>query len=415
MTNTAKITAKWIYPVSSPTIEDGVLIIENGKILKLGHRDEFLDIYIAHTIDLPHHIVMPGLINAHAHLELSNLKGNISNSLRFAGWIKEVVKYTKDANIEQFKDAVGAGLDELISHGVTTIADISISGSSLDLFRDKKIRGVVFHEIVGFEEKEAEDRIAQLKEKIETVYSTELISIGISPHSIYSVSPLLIKKAHNMAEKYKLPVAMHIAETCEEIDFTYGRDGDIKDLLFHLDKWDERWKAPECSPITYLDKLGALRGVLGIHCNYPETADIPLLKKYNISVVLCPLSNLWFKRRMRYPLINFLREDINVCLGTDSLASNNELNLFKEMREVKRLFPDLDSGKIIEMATKNGAYALSINNITGDISTGKDADIIAIDAKEVKNVSDIADYIIDGEHTIVLSMVKGLKVYSLSL
>lgn len=399
------ISAKWIYPVTSPPIKDGIVKISNNRISYIGKGKAENG---AEVIHLPHHILMPGLINSHAHLELSLLKGKVSKHQRFTAWIKDVLKNINTIFADDIRGFASAGCDELIKHGTTTLGDISTFGISHEILLNKGMRGVVFNEITGFNEACAEGRFNLLKERIDIQSSSNMVKKGVSPHAVYSVSPALFKKVFSLAESMKLKTTVHLSETEEEGIFTKTGTGDMKELLTYLNRWDPLWKPPNASSVEYLNRIYPLKRLLAAHCNYVSDSDIAILKKSDTSIVFCPLSNKWFDRvGEAYPLARFNKAGINVSIGTDSLASNDSLNLFKEMRQIKSLFHEIASSEIIAMATINGAKALSLEEDTGSIEEGKYADMIAIDVSDITKASDIPDYIVGYDGEVSLNMVGG--------
>ena len=153
------------------------------------------------------------------------------------------------------------------------------------------------------------------------------------------------------------------------------------------------WHPPGDSPVRYLNNIGVLKGIMGIHLNHVDDHDLDLLKENEVSVIFCPGSNQWFGRDIRYSLSGFLERGINVALATDSLASNWNLNLFLEMRRTNNLFTQLDYHPIIEMCTINGAKALNMENQIGDLSIGKYADMVIIDLPDHK-INDPEEYVV---------------------
>lgn len=393
MDKTSKIEAKWIIPVSSPPIEDGVIIIREGRIAFIGEKGGCPDIYCDEIIDCQQQIVMPGLINPHTHLALSGLKGRIRQGLGFTDWIREVVSYTREMSQEDVISSVKMGIDELVSAGTTTIGDISRSGYSLKILKESGLRGIVYKEVIGFNRSQREEEMESLRVCIESLSSNGKVIFGVSPHSPYTLSQELLKESYSFAVKRDYPVAIHIAETVSESEFIEKGTGEIRDLMIEFGLWDKGWYPPGDSPVRYLNNIGVLKGIMGIHLNHVDDHDLDLLKENEVSVIFCPGSNQWFGRDIRYSLPGFLERGINVALATDSLASNWNINLFLEMRRTNILFPQLDYHLIIEMCTINGAKALNMENQIGDLSIGKYADMVIIDLPDHK-INDPEEYVV---------------------
>jgi len=402
-----RINAGYILPVTSPVIQNGSILINNGRIQFIG-RETDCPHSPQQVLSYPNHLLMPGLVNAHTHLSLSNLKNNIKGAIRFVDWIKEIISHSSSMTDLDEKDAVKKGIKSLISSGTTTIGDISGSGVSMELMREMKVRGVVFLEIIGFKKSIKNDQMNWIDRFLRFSKSNGPVRCGLSPHAPYSVSPQLIQSAYHLAKAKQLPLAMHIAETIDELEFIGKGKGALRRLLEERDKWEPDWKPQKKSPIQYLESLNVLKGITGIHLNHMNEEDLKIIKKKNMSAVYCPGSNQWFQRKGPYPLMKFLKNKINVAIGTDSLASNDKLNMFEELTLIKKHFPDISDKILIQMATINGAKALGLENVTGSLETGKKADIIAL---KINKDDNIYKSILSSGGDIAFSMVEGEIIF----
>ena len=407
-----KIEADWILPITSPPIKDGVMIVNGNVIKAMGIKRELSSFPCDGTIDCSGRILLPGFINAHTHLELTGFRGRIKKGLSFTDWAREVVSIRRGLNGNEITSAIKDGLDELISSGVTTVGDFSQTGITRDILNEKGLKGTVFLEFAGFNPELKDEIIRQLKEKVDKILNPKLkienrkSKIGIAPHAPYSVSIELLKESHGLAKGKILPMAMHIAEMPEEIEFIKSGSGAIRDLLIEFSVWNDEWKAPNTTPVKYLHTLGILKGTTGIHLNIVTEDDIRILKENDVSVVYCPGSNKWFGRNWKYPLKEFLKNNINVAIGTDSLSSNERLNMFYEMRTIKENFPDIDNNTILKMATINGARAIGFEGEIGEIAIGRKADIIGIDIED-SSIKDPVEYVINSAEKVSFIMVDG--------
>lgn len=392
-------------PVSAPPFRGGGILIQGGRIARLLREEELTEVPGLDPWDGSRHILLPGLVDAHAHLELSAMAGR-PPSLPFTRWIRELVETVRGWQEEDFRISIRQGIRQLIRSGITTVGDISRTGLSFSLLSEAGLRGVVYHEVLGFAPALAAERMAALKEKIDPCLSQRVpVHPGVSPHSPFTLSPRLLRESCDYARQHRLPLAIHLAETAEEVAFLQGQGREIPELLAALGAWDESWSPPLTSPVGYLERLGVLEGIAGIHLNQVTEADLAILQARKVHVVFCPKSNAWFGRKGTYPLRAFLERGIPVALGTDSLASNDALNLFQEMRMAKRLFPFLSDALLLEMATVNGARALGLSDIVGDLAPGKEADLIAIAAPP--NLDDPVSYLVSQAEQAEWVMVAG--------
>ena len=384
------LSAEIILPVSYSPIFNAAILIENGRIRDIGIKDEIINRYRSHELmEFKDAALMPGLINLHAHLELTALKGRIFNEdTELMHWILRLVDEKKATSAEVLSSGSEKGITEAISTGTTTISDISTNGESFYKLKKTGIRGIVYKELLNFDDTKA---LCCWKKAIEDIESlrkdeTALLSIGISPHSPYSVSPRLLGLIQGYAEKENLKLTMHVSESREEIKFISEDKGPIKDIYLKRFKWDKykRQVFGDCkSPVEYLEKEGLLSPefllVHGVHLN---NDDIKRLARKGVPVVHCPRSNVFIGVGVA-PFYNLISEGITVGLGTDSCASNYSLNMWDEMRFAYLLHNRINDKKItaediIMAATINGAKALGLDDKTGTIEIGKEADIIAV-------------------------------------
>lgn len=406
-----RINAKYILPVSAPIIRNGSILVTDGKIRFIGEQNECPDNTPHQIFDYPNHLLMPGIVNSHTHLSLSYLKNKIKSGASFPYWIKKIISYTHAMTEEVEKNAIKEGINSLIASGTTTIGDISRSGFSMDIMQDMKVRGIVFFEIFGFKKSMKEEQENRIYKFLKSYKNDDLVKCGLSPHSPYSVSPQLIESAYHLSEAKYLPFAMHIAETKEEVEFIERGEGAFQKLLEDFGRWEPDWKPSQKTPIQYLENIGTLKGISGIHLNHINEKDIEIIKENNVSVIYCPKSNQWFQRENICPLMKLLENGINVALGTDSFASNNSLNMFEELFLIKKLFPDIGNESLLQMATINGAKALGLEDEVGSLEKGKWADILCL---KVNNGDDIYKNIFSSNKELIFSMIGGKKVFPFS-
>ena len=417
--NIKKINADWVLPITSPPIKDGIVLTDGKAIKAVGSGKELSKFPYDEIIDCSGKIILPGFVNAHSHLELTGFRGKIEKGLPFTDWARKVVSIRKDITENEIATAIKDGVDELISSGVTTVGDFSQTGITAKILNERGLRGTVFLEFSGFNPEQKDEKLRQLKELLNYEIDSKLIThhsslitvnFGIAPHAPYSVSPELLKESHNFAQEKRLPLAIHISEMLEEIEFIKNGSGAMKDLLIDFGVWNDKWMPPQTTPVQYLQNMGILKGAIGIHLNIVTEEDIHILKENSMSVVYCPGSNKWFGRNWKYPLREFLNNDINVAIGTDSLSSNEKLNMFYEMRVLKENFPDLENDIILKMATVNGAWAIGFGGEIGEIAIGRKADIIGIDIKD-SSFNNPIEYVINKAEKVSFSMINGEVIY----
>ncbi len=366
MADSRTFTARWIFPVASPPLFRGTIVIR-------GHVIESVDPHGVRTADedLGNVALVPGLVNPHTHLDLSGARGLIppTDPDHFTDWLRGVIAYRRSRTPEQVQADIRAGLAECMRFGTTLVGDIAAEGASWDAIVEAKIRGVVFKEWLGF----SSSRLGDVKvdgTKWAQRY-LELCRPGVSPHAPYSVSTAAV---HTLG-LLRVPLAIHWAESPAELDLIRAHAGPFKDFLQDLGLWETAEKELIPSHSSMTSWLG-LKGnqVLFVHANYPFEDAI---WRSNQSIVYCPRTHAAF-RHPPHPFREFLKRGVRVCLGTDSLASNPGLDILAEARFVSAKYPEFPGQTLLKMITLSGSEALGWANETGSLEPGKSADFVAV-------------------------------------
>lgn len=403
------LSASWVIPVSSPPISEGAVVLNGGRIQDVGPAAEVLRSYPDREVrDFRGAALLPGLVNVHSHLELTLLRGHLEN-LGFWDWIRRLTRIKYELlTREDLGISALAGACEAIRAGVTTLGDAMDLGASLDALTASGLRGVLYQEVFSPRPEEAEERLADLEAKLANLEvrtgsatprgndcdggRSTRINPGVSPHAPYSVSGTLFRKVRQWAASRGLPVCIHAAESHEESLLIEEGKGPMAEALRSR---GIRWSAPGCSPVQYLDRLQVLGpGTMLVHCVRLHVRDFPILKRSGVSVAHCPKSN-WKLGHGWMDLKQVFQAGIPLGLGSDSVASNNSMDLFEEMRF--GLFnPSWFSGsdgpleaggarevfaadQALRLATLGGAEALGLSASIGSLQAGKQADLIGVD------------------------------------
>ncbi len=404
--------APYILPVDTEPLLDGAVVVEQDRIVAVGPRELICSTYSSHeTVEFPQHILMPGLVNCHTHLELSALANKIPPGLAFSDWLRKVIELRSLWRGDELKTSIQQGIKRIIASGTTCVGDISTSGLSKKLLEEAGLRGIVFLEAISFQPERAEFVLAQLEARlVEFSLAGGRVQVGIAPHAPYSVSPALFRQTADMVtacpdDVYKMTV--HLAESQEEELFLSNGSGPLRRLLEWRGSMDETWQPPGCSAVQYLHRLQALPPkLLAVHLNYLQPEDYPLLAQQQVQVVTCPGSNAWLGHNNPH-LQALRRQGLNLALGSDSLASNDDLNLFKEMRTLARQNPWLQFDELIQIATLGGAKALGLEGQVGSLTPGKQADMIAVAAPLHLAGNKLAQYVVREVKQAEMIMVAG--------
>ncbi|MBI5306995.1 MAG: amidohydrolase family protein, partial [Planctomycetes bacterium] len=349
------VRAKYLIPTPFHCVENGAVAVTGTKIHRVGlwHEMEALP-DIEKIIDLGNAVIMPGLINVHTHLDLSNLHNRIKATSNFTHWVFQVIGARMRWKEEDYVSSIGKGAKLCIESGVTTVADISNTGHAFSVLKKFPLRKVVYKEIIGMKPEQAADIMKKLKEELTQVKTDELLSVGLSPHAPYSVSRELYQASCGFAGESRLPVCTHLAETQDEIEFLTKGTGNFPAFLRQIRALPDGWKPPGTTRIRYLNKLGIVSNrTLFIHCNYVSDEEVAIIQSSGASVAFCPRSHRFFGH-VNHPVQRFLNAGINVGIGTDSLASNDTLSVLDELKFLSANHA-LSPQTLISMATVNGA------------------------------------------------------------
>jgi aminodeoxyfutalosine deaminase len=406
------LRARIVLPVSQPPIKNGAVAISENKIRAVGSWSELRSNFSGEKIsDLGEIILLPGLVNAHCHLDYTDMAGLWPPPKKFTDWISQMLAAKAEWSYTDYARSWLNGAKMLLQSGTTTVADIEAVPDLLpEVWDSTPLRIFSFLEMTGVRAKREPEKI--LGDALENINSLSHFrcATALSPHAPYSTSLKLLQLTAGIAREKNLRITTHIAESEQEFEmFARGR-GEMFDWL----KRNGRDNS-DCglgSPVQHLERAGLLgKNFLAVHANYLDEGDFDLLVSRKVSVVHCPRSHDYFRHK-KFSLEKLRRAGVNVCLGTDSLATtakngkeNPKLNLFEEMRTLARTNPNLPTQIILQMATGNGAQALGLAGKIGELSENSFADLIAIPF--AGKIADIYDAVVHHASTISVSMVDG--------
>jgi cytosine/adenosine deaminase-related metal-dependent hydrolase len=371
--------ARYVFPVSSPPLADGVVMVEAGRIVGVSQKSPRCPV-----TDLGNAAILPGLINAHTHLELSVLTEPLGRpGIAFTDWVRLVVEYRRGS--PPYAVGITTGLSECVPLGQVVLADVTTTPWNEQQCR-MPVQATIFQETIGLRRERITDRLAAAQNYLSTPTPSNC-RLGLNPHAPYSVHPELFDGLVALAASANVPLAFHLAETPEERELLATGGGPFRDLLVELEAWEETAISRGTRPFDYLRRL-ADSGVrsLVIHGNYLDDDEIDLLgaNAVRITVVYCPRTHGFFGHA-RHPLPRLLATGANVALGTDSRASNPDLNLFAELQHVAREFPEIPPSVVLEMATLRPARALALDHVLGTIEPGKAAALATVALPDVES------------------------------
>jgi cytosine/adenosine deaminase-related metal-dependent hydrolase len=370
--------ASWVLPVVQPAIENGAVAVQAGRITAVGRSAELIrDNSDARLIDHSDSVLMPGLVNGHTHLELSHLAflSQQPAPASFTGWIENMLAERAkagfdDAALERILQAARTALREQEKDGVVALCDISNSG--LDLSADFFGSFFSVKEYLGLRAEGVAPALRQLE------------SEGDQPctgHAPYSTHADLLQALKQRAVRAGSIFPIHVAETRAETEMISQGRGEFRDFLERRGFWDGSFQATaidNSGSVRYLQQLGILDDkTLCVHCVDVTGAEIDLLQAAGSRVCLCPGSNRYLGVG-KAPLPQYLAKGILPALGTDSLTSNPEISIWREMRLLAEDHPDVDPADILSIATLGGAESLGLGDSLGSLEPGKEAAILAV-------------------------------------
>jgi cytosine/adenosine deaminase-related metal-dependent hydrolase len=366
------LRARWVFPVSSPPIRDGVVAVDGDRIVDLGPaangrtqgREAAPLVSPLHgsIISLGDSILLPGLVNAHAHLEHSALKGLTTPQRPFTDWVKEVTRENASLTKGDIRSGVSRGIEALIRGGTTIVADhIHPDTESFAT----PFRRVLFWEVLGAHMGRARACLEKARRRAEE-------GGFVTPHSLYAVHEEVLEQ---ILTEPRSRQSIHILESADENRFFRRQEGP---LAVYIRERGGDLDFPFSSPVQWLEAHHRLNaGCLLVHGNHLNSAEIAILRGSGASVIHCPGSHRFFGHK-RFPLEDLKGAGVRIALGTDGLASNEDLCMLREMRLLKETYPSLTDDEVISMATIEGARALGMETEIGTIEVGKKADLIAV-------------------------------------
>ncbi len=338
--------ADWVFTGVGEPIKDGVLIEQDGMLVEYASwKHQQID------VDLGQSLIIPGLVNAHTHLDLGALRGKLPPPTQFTDWLVQVIAYRRQVNASEWTASIHEGIRESIRHGTTWLGDISYNGESLDALQSTGLNYLVFREIIGMKRERAELAMDLADDWVNDDSNTG--GRGLSPHAPYTVSEGLLTLLH--ACFHQVPMAMHVAETREELQLLNDKAGPFRDFLQSLGVWHPDQFFGSIDDVIHL--LDDLDQAYLVHGNYLTREQWQRLSS-TTTVVYCPRTHAYFGHEP-HPYLAMLADGVNVALGTDSLASNPDLSILNECRFLWQRDRDkLDGPTLMKLATHTGKTAL---------------------------------------------------------
>ncbi len=373
-------TARHVFPVSAEPIADGAVAAENGRIVAVGTAADLRERFpSAKVVDLEGYALLPGLVNAHTHLELTHHAGHVPEDLPLIEWIGPLVRYSRTRTPEDFERAAYAGVEMLRASGTVAVGEICTFGQSVRPLIESGMYGVVYFELLSPDPAQARDLLHKGQRQIEQwrrEYPQDRIRFGLAPHTPFTVSAELLAAVAEWCHAEDVPLSIHAAESPAESQFLRDATGPIADLLYAGAGWPVHpERAPGISPIAYLDQLGVLAArPLLAHGVQVDADDVARIARADAAVVHCPRSNTRLQcGRMPYGL--YRAAGVRLALGTDSLASSPSLAVWDDAiaayEAAQRGWRDADARRIVAAGDPGWRRRAGPGGYLGTLEPGK--------------------------------------------
>jgi cytosine/adenosine deaminase-related metal-dependent hydrolase len=402
------LRARIVYPIDRPPLEDGVVTIDGEQIVAI----EVASRANGPIRDLGEVALLPGFVNAHTHLEFSHLRAPLGRlGMPLVEWLPLAIAERQNRS-HTLEKSIALGTQESLLAGTCAIGEIATTDAAV-YPTDAEVALTPFLEAIGFSRARAVSAFAAVRERLAKRGRSSFLgkscvpfSVGLSPHAPYTVSPELVGRLVYLAGEQGLPLAMHLAESAEEIEFLSAGAGPFRDLLDARSMWDPAAIPLGSRPLDYLRLLADAPRALVIHGNYLARDEHEFLaaRADRMTLVYCPRTHAYFQHPP-YPLAELLVTGVHVALGTDSRASNPDLNMLGEVRHVARMHPAIPAEEILRMATLSAAQALGCEQEFGSITPGKLANLVALPLR-----SNSLDEIVAGDAQPTAIWLRGREV-----
>jgi cytosine/adenosine deaminase-related metal-dependent hydrolase len=397
------IRARVVVTMDGQPIGNGAVAISGNRIVDVGTFDDVKARNLDEVLDLGEQALLPGLINAHCHLDYTCLRGKIPQQKSFTDWICAINAAKAKLSPEDYVDSINEGFGEAKRFGTTTIANLTAFPELISQIQPP-IRTWWFAELIDVRNPERANEIVDL--------AVELLKArkhwGMAPHAPYTASASLYRRCEEIARRENVLLTTHLAESYEEMQMSFDLGGPLTGFLSEINP--DLFEYNGQTPVEHvLDNVCPLDGRwLIVHLNSVLESDLRMLAKQSTKchIVHCPRSHSFFDHDA-FELERVRELGFNVCLGTDSLASNDDLSLFAEMRAFQKEFADVPPEEILRMVTLNPALALRQENTLGKLRRGFGADLIAIPCATSTNLRPVFEEIIAFDQSVNWSMIGG--------
>ena len=393
----AIFAARWVLPIAQPPIPDGWVAVEDGVITEVGSGRPPSP---ATEVD---GAILPGLVNAHTHLELSWMRDQVAPAPTMPQWVESLMALRRTVGHEP-PAPILEGIREARAAGTALVGDITNTLAAYEGLSQSGMSAAIFRELLGFNVIDPTAVLAAARAQVDALPDNGRLRASIVPHAPYSVSPALLRAIADASGTDR--ISIHLAESAEEVEFLRDGRGAWRELLTRLGTWSDAWQTPAASPVDYIAAHGLLNErLLAVHCVQLNDDEIRKLAAAGATVVTCPRSNRWTGAGLP-PVARFYASGVRVAVGTDSLSSVEDLNVFAELRLMRELAPSVPARELLASATMHGADALGFGGELGTIEPGKRAELTGV--RVPPSVADVEEYLLTGITPSMITWLSGV-------
>lgn len=360
------VSARWVLPIIDAPIREGAVMLNaDGVVLAVGSREDLRTRFTDVAEERAQGVLLPGLVNAHCHLELSALRGQVPGGGGLIAWAGALMRARAALTPADAQRAAHEAATAAVRMGTVAVGDVGNSLAAVRAIEDAGLRGMVFHELVGSREAQPGGALADAARELDALTTDGLWPAGLgyalAPHAPYSVGPELLRQIFSSAARAGQPTSIHVAEDPDELALLRDGGGRWPAVLDAMGVAPGS-RVPRLAPVAYLESVGAFTTSsppLLVHMVHADAADRRRARDAGAPVVLCPRSNLHIGGQL--PDVPALMADgVALALGTDSLASTDTLSLWAEMATLTAWFPAVPPARWLDAATRGGAEALQL-------------------------------------------------------
>jgi len=377
-----RLTAQYVITNSGPPLKRAVITIkDDGTIIKI--EDTAGDLKEKHSTEFYNGIIIPGFVNCHCHLELSHMKGSISEGKGLGGFIEQI-RSSRDNNKESIVSSACSADKYMFKEGVVLCADVCNTSNSFNIKKESKIRYISLLEVFGLDPEKAGRRLEEIIKVAEIAEETGIL-FSLIPHSAYSMSLTLFRLLRNKSLNNRV-TSIHFMETAGEKKFLENHSGPLMSSYKRSGLIPLRLETAKSHADAVLNEITLSGNLILTHNTFADRNTIRMIKERgNLFWCLCPNSNIYIENVIP-PLNLLIEEGCDIIIGTDSLASNNKLNILEELKTLQFNFPDVSIEDLVYWATLSGAKALGEEDRFGKIETGKKPGLLLLQNIDLHNM-----------------------------